>query len=277
MKADALLREFWGQLQDTEHEIYFKEMYNRNCYLLRQVMGLMPSGRVLDVGASPGHLLWLFRHAGYEVAGIDLFPDAPFLPASALPRKDLFREFNLPVVQTDAQVSPLPFGDNTFDVVFFCEMLEHLTGSPALILSEIRRVLRDGGRVYITTPNVVALRNRIRMLLGLNIHTSVEILYNVAPYKRHNREYTLSEVVDVVSRAGLRVVRREHHIFQNPARYSDSAVTNLIRIILKLCYYTATIPMPSLRSSIFVAAEKSVGADPCVCPKTGRTHRFIPA
>lgn len=45
----------------------------------------------------------------------------------------------------------LPFGDEAFDVVLCAEVLEHMH-SPALALAEVRRVLKGGGKLLLTTP-----------------------------------------------------------------------------------------------------------------------------
>ena len=47
-----------------------------------------------------------------------------------------------------------PFPDASFDLVFLTETIEHLTKHPQYSLAEINRVLRKGGHVLVTTPNV---------------------------------------------------------------------------------------------------------------------------
>src|SRR5439155_17149584 len=56
--------------------------------------------------------------------------------------------FHVVVAQTEA----LPFREAAFDLVSLIEVIEH-TQSPAQSLSEIRRTLRRGGRLVLTTPN----------------------------------------------------------------------------------------------------------------------------
>ena len=46
---------------------------------------------------------------------------------------------------------PLPFDDGSFDLVLCAEMLEHVR-DVQLLVSEVRRVLRPGGTLAITTP-----------------------------------------------------------------------------------------------------------------------------
>ncbi|HEX2015852.1 MAG TPA: class I SAM-dependent methyltransferase [Solirubrobacteraceae bacterium] len=54
----------------------------------------------------------------------------------------------------------LPFGDGEFDLVVALEVLEHLF-DPAAAVSELLRVLRPGGRLLVTVPNVAYWRRRI--------------------------------------------------------------------------------------------------------------------
>jgi len=54
--------------------------------------------------------------------------------------------------------SSLPFENNFFDVVTLIEVIEHLTAEEnRLVMQEVRRVLRPGGRVLVTTPNYASL------------------------------------------------------------------------------------------------------------------------
>lgn len=59
----------------------------------------------------------------------------------------------------------LPFKDNTFDVVVCGELLEHVL-IPEIILAEIKRVLRQQGKIIGSVPLVYHLQNRLRVLRG---------------------------------------------------------------------------------------------------------------
>ena len=68
----------------------------------------------------------------------------------------------------------MPFDSSSFDAIFFLEVLEHLPYSPAHPFREMHRVLKPGGRLYLTTPNAASL-NRVRLLLlGKNHEPSVD-------------------------------------------------------------------------------------------------------
>src|SRR5688572_10046113 len=60
----------------------------------------------------------------------------------------------------------MPFASGAFDTVICCETLEHL-GAPRSALGELARVLRPGGRLYLTTPNYLGLTGAYRGYLRL--------------------------------------------------------------------------------------------------------------
>jgi len=112
-----------------------------------------PHQRILDAGCGNGWLASLYA-AGHTVVGIDL-ADANLARIRAL--GILALKYNL-----DA---PLPFADGTFDTVVCSEILEHIF-SPDLLLREILRVLKPGGRVILTVPNLHCFRNRVELFFG---------------------------------------------------------------------------------------------------------------
>jgi len=101
------------------------------------------AGDVLDFGCGCGRVTRYFnQHAG-RVAGSDVNDDAV-----AWCRDNLrFAQF-----ETNGLAPPLAFVDATFDVVYALSVFTHLTGDLQLAWrDELRRVLRPGGRLLITT------------------------------------------------------------------------------------------------------------------------------
>ena len=95
-----------------------------------------------------------------------------------------------------------PFEDDAFDVVLFCEVIEHLLMDPLAALREITRVLRSGGRLVVTTPNVNRLQNVVGITAGMNIYDPYS---GYGPYGRHNREYNRDELTRLLEFAGFDV------------------------------------------------------------------------
>ncbi|HEX9395520.1 MAG TPA: class I SAM-dependent methyltransferase [Burkholderiales bacterium] len=68
---------------------------------------------------------------------------------------------NVPIKKIDIDKSPLPYADSEFDVVTCSEVIEHLENFRAL-LREAHRVLKPGGLLVLTTPNVLNAYSRLR-------------------------------------------------------------------------------------------------------------------
>ncbi len=113
-----------------------------------------------------------------------------------------------------------PYAASEFDVVIFAEIIEHLLNDPCKVLREIKRVLKPGGTLIVTTPNVARLENVARLIAGENIYDPYS---GYGPYGRHNREYTRHELVTLLQFEGFDV--KEHftadvHV-NNSAAYVD--------------------------------------------------------
>ena len=102
----------------------------------------------------------------------------------------------------NVEQEPFPFEDGSFDVVLFCEVIEHLLMDPLAALREINRVLRTGGRLVLTTPNVNRLDNVMSMVAGENIYDPYS---GHGPYGRHNREYNRHELTRLLEFSGFDV------------------------------------------------------------------------
>jgi len=154
-------------------------------------------GKLLELGANPYFLtLLLTRCHAYQLHLANFFGEGHLPSGEGVQlissrkygerHEFAFRHFN---VETDV----FPYADETFDVVLMGEILEHLTVNPSHALSEIHRVLKPGGSVIITTPNVLACQNFLKLAVGQNIYDRYSE-YGV--YGRHNREYTPTEILE---------------------------------------------------------------------------------
>ncbi len=218
-----------------------------------------PPARGLDVGASPGHFLVAASMMGYAMEGLDLAPEAPFIHEAG----ELFHQaFDVPVHTCDILQDPFPVADATYDFVTFTEVLEHLPTWPLRPLQEMARVLKPGGLLFLTTPNVAKLQNRLKFLLGHNIYTSLETMISLSVHKRHVREYTLGEVAELTRRAGLTPLLTRHECLSiditplPDGRFEHGIrVTNLEQA-LKLPFKAVCKVIPSFATDCVVVAKK---------------------
>ena len=92
--------------------------------------------------------------------------------------------------------------DESFDVIIFCEVLEHMVNDPIAALNRIKDKLKLGGTLILSTPNVSRLENISRMLSGTNIYDPYS---GYGPYGRHNREYSQHEVFQLLEHLGFKI------------------------------------------------------------------------
>ncbi len=114
-----------------------------------------PGMRVLDVGCGAGRLAEWFQQHGLDYSGVDISQNAV----------DELRQRGFRVQQANIMES-LPFEEGTFDVVVVFEVLEHLF-SPQSCLAEMGRVLKDGGVLLGSVPNIAFLPNRLMLMAGI--------------------------------------------------------------------------------------------------------------
>lgn len=106
---------------------------------------LPASARVLDLACGEGYGAAVLAARGHSVIGVDL--EAPVLIAAA----SRYRAARF--VAGDAM--RLPFADATFDAIGALQVIEHVTDAQTdPLLVEAARVLKPGGLLYVTTPNI---------------------------------------------------------------------------------------------------------------------------
>jgi ubiquinone/menaquinone biosynthesis C-methylase UbiE len=100
----------------------------------------------LEIGCGAGDFSNHLAKLGAHVTGIDFSPTAVEIAGSKAKAQSLPTKF----LVADAQ--HLPFENETFDLIFSCECLEHIP-NPKLALSEMYRVLKPQGHLILTTEN----------------------------------------------------------------------------------------------------------------------------
>lgn len=235
---------FAGEDFNREMKSYLADAYRRFLYTLQ----LIPEGdgRLLEIGASPYFMsLLLQRFTSYTLSYINYL-------GPTFKREDKQRvftvdgpvEFNFYNVNVEEETIPYPQGH--FDVVLMGEVLEHFTNDPLFALLNIARVLKPGGYLILTTPNVNRLVNIARMFTGLNIYDPYS---GYGPHGRHNREYTLPELKELLAHAGFQLERAfSSDVHENKTRlyYDPVKMLNLV-----------ALPPERLGQYLFVRAHKT--------------------
>jgi SAM-dependent methyltransferase len=100
-----------------------------------------------------------------------------------------------------------PFASSSLDFLIFAEVLEHLKLSPLPVMRELAALLRPGGRLVVTTPNIARLHHLETLAAGENFlepfPNDLPLDLDATNFVEHVREYSVREVADAVEGAGL--------------------------------------------------------------------------
>ena len=188
--------EKWSQayFRDHEHRLAV------DLELLRQRIN--PEDQILEVGSVPLFLTVALRRCDFRIKGVDVAPER---------FQKSIEQSGIEVVKCDVEHEQLPFQDGCFDVVVFNELFEHLRINVNFTIKEVARVLKPGGALMLSTPNLRSARGIRNFLVKgeafacsrgiVNQYSKLESLGHMG----HVREYTTAEVVSVLDEWGLTV------------------------------------------------------------------------
>jgi SAM-dependent methyltransferase len=232
-------------------------------YRFQKLLAALPPApaRVLEIGTTPGQFTEILRRAGYDVAGVDLFPEQ---------RADLWQRLGVEVRFCNIDQEPLPYADGSFDAVVFSEVIEHLVASPLPALREMARVLRSGGRLVITTPNQHYIKSRLKTLFDVVLGRPFEPfkeferamqLDGPQRYYNHSRLYTLQELSWLVAHSGLEVALARHaDAWEQVGVEKGRVLRHPLRVGVKAGLWLLTAAFPRWRSMLLVVGRKSAAA-----------------
>jgi len=213
---------------------------HRQAEMLAEVLADRPTpARILDVGCGDGFATAVAaqRNRRHNFAGLDW--SAPSLAAA--------RGRGVSVLRAGLDAR-LPIRSESIDVVIMSEVIEHLVDTDSAI-EEAHRVLRPGGSLLLSTPNLAAWYNRALLALGIQPVFSEVSLRSVfgrpgSQVAGHLHMFTKRALVEFLAAYGLASV----HV--RGARYHD--VPPLLRPLDRLfCRW------PSAASILLVQARKA--------------------
>lgn len=167
--------------------------------------GPIEGKRILDVPAGQGAFAYelLHRKLGMEIQCGDIAPERFKYNDILCGKVDLNKTW--------------PYPDSYFDFVTCIEGIEHLE-NPFHLIREANRVLREGGSLIITTPNIASLRSRMQYLLyAFHVHFD----YMVDPAE-HINPISFIEIRYALNGNGFRIeaiqtnrLLKKHSVFYN--------------------------------------------------------------
>lgn len=162
------------------------------------------SGKLLEIGSYPFDRTKDLINLKYDFTGLDLKHEKP--------------EWN--VVKCDIETEAFPFRDSTFDIVLMMQVMEHLGRNPINPLLEINRVLKPGGKLFLSTPNFYHLRNKFYMMFKGYQYEMFNFIKHVnnQDYTGHIRTYSKKELEMFFDYAKLKMIGH-HYLWYKSEKY----------------------------------------------------------
>lgn len=192
----------------------------------------MRRGRLLDVPCGAAEQSRALQRLGFDVVSIDLFPKNSGSDALRIVRADASQSF--------------PLRPATFDYVLSREGIEHLENQAGFV-RECARVLRPGGKLVVTTPNVNHLAARLSAFLTGQRNLKRGLVNEVQTLRGRNGSHLYHGHVFLIDYYRMRYILRiagfEHlQVFTD--RYSPTSlalapITPLIRASMRYAAWTA--------------------------------------
>ena len=201
---------------------------------LEKTLGIIPPGgpsdRILEMGTYLQIAPSLQKQLGYgQVRGCYLGRAGTIEHKAVTSQSGELFECDIDLFDAESDLFPYP--DGHFSTVLCCELIEHLNRDPMHMMAEINRILRLGGHLVLTTPNLTSLRALSAVLLGY--HPGLFSVYlrpdgSAPKEQRHHREYTPIEIHLLLTDSGFEVARLATGPFRESPHPELAWVTHLL-------------------------------------------------
>ena len=180
---------------------YHQNHKRRMARTLQVLKDNKPKGRLLELGGS----------GVFTLAAKELFPDLEVEVTNFDSSQSLVHEFCpsmgkkyacFKAYNIDLETDSIPAENDSYDWVTCCEVIEHMEIDPMAMMWEINRVVKRGGSLLLTTPNVVSSRGIAKMLAGVEPYFYMQYRHDRSFY-RHNYEYSIHSLMQVVQASGF--------------------------------------------------------------------------
>lgn len=153
--ARQVTKNYFEYAGESFHERAIPDAYE----LALTFMAELGRGRALDLAAGSGYTSRRLKELGFDVTAYDIFTDQ-FVPR------------DIPIQKANLD-GPLDEPAGAADAILALEVIEHLE-NPKAFLREAARLLRPGGGLVLSTPNVVTVGSKLRFAL----REELELFFN---------------------------------------------------------------------------------------------------
>ena len=197
--------------------------------------------KILDIGTFFPYYPAVLKKLGYQIEVVEmvsLYGRAYDPILKYLNSRDI-KVHNIDIIKDS--IDSLPVGVD----VLLIAILEHLNGSPRLLIDKIKSLMDSNSLLYIHVPNICKLSNVISIVRGKSLLPSYEdYFFSEYPFEGHNREMTLDELLLLCKFSSLEVVEKGYLIKSNNLSITRKILNIIKRII------------PKYSDSVYVIAKK---------------------
>lgn len=227
--------------------------------IIKQITKNAPrSSKILSIGCGACDFEAILSKLGYRLTAVDDLRDYWHSLGKNRERiMDFAKRMNIEL--TIDSFGSLQERKNYFDVVLLIDIIEHLHSSPRELLNYSISSLKPDGLLIIETPNAVALAKRLLVLAGRSSQISAGFFYwNIGEYRSHIREYTRSELKQILHYHKLSAVdSRMANIMVCTVQTSNLAKKALIKI-----YGLISGLYPNCRDTVIIWGRKPKDWEP---------------
>jgi 2-polyprenyl-3-methyl-5-hydroxy-6-metoxy-1,4-benzoquinol methylase len=166
----------------------------------------LPRGALLDIPSGPGYFAKHAAENGFDSIAAEIDESLHFFPEVDYRKVDMSRA--------------LPFDDGSFDYIVSIEGIEHVENQ-FLFLRECFRILKDGGRLMLTSPNTSSLENRFTFFLTGIHETPTKPIRDDLPnaFMEHTNLIPFYRLETYLRFAGFKIERLETYRYRKGSRF----------------------------------------------------------
>ena len=205
-------------------------------------------GKCLDIGTSP---------FTFALKNLNLFMDLETLDyTNAFQERCTMQGIQLHVGGDNWEENThLP--DDYYDCIIFLEVIEHMHVNPEQILLFLKKKLRNGGHLIMSTPNLMCFGNRIKMLFNKKLsqfsYPAFSNNEHSAHGHKHDRVFMPSEMKEYLNNTGWKSFTVGYHSIEvADDDKSGSRIKRILRAPVRMLKHID----PSMRQTMLIIANK---------------------
>jgi len=217
---------------------------------------------ILEIGGGALHFACLCSSMGWRVTVVEANPDvSKFFSTSStdmINAEERLKDFNIDILYgKNILHDRLILQNDKFDCILLMEVIEHFNDNPLNAFGNILHLLKDGGLLYITTPNVHNLTSKLLFMLNKNIFEDINIILEQPVYFYHHRLYSLKDLKVLFNR--LNCLSIEEINYYNPFITKIFKDKNKLVFSLYNLFFGFLVKFfPVYSQSIYAALKKEI-------------------